>query len=93
MYPNEARLKNLTYKTEICADVYVEFLVKNLDNGLLEQACEPKHFEKITLTRNLPIMLQSKICSLGGLSGNTLRLMGECEYDQGGYFIIDGKEK
>ena len=38
-------------------------------------------------------MLQSKVCSLSGLSGSSLRLMGECEYDQGGYFIIDGKEK
>ena len=88
LYPNEARLKNLTYKSEIRVDVFVEINV-NDDNN---QAPEIKVFEKIPLG-NIPIMLQSKICSLYGLKDNALRIAGECEYDQGGYFIIDGKEK
>ena len=94
LYPNEARLKNITYKTEINVDIFVEMLVYNETSGRLEPGLkEPKHFKNVTLTRNLPIMLQSQICSLGNTKGSTLRLMGECEYDHGGYFIIDGKEK
>ena len=94
LYPNEARLKNITYKTEINVDIIVEMLVFSESTGKLEPALkEPKQFKNVTLTRNLPIMLQSQICSLGSMQGSALRLMGECEYDQGGYFIIDGKEK
>ena len=38
-------------------------------------------------------MLQSKICALHNLEFDTRRQAGECPYDQGGYFIIDGQEK
>jgi DNA-directed RNA polymerase II subunit RPB2 len=87
LYPNEARLKNLTYKTEIQTDVIIEYIVNDP-----EQPRVIRRFRNITLG-NIPIMLQSKICSLYGMKYDTLRLMGECEYDHGGYFIIDGKEK
>ena len=88
LFPNEARLKNLTYKTEIQADVYV----KMITNDGLNSPPIIKTFLKVPLG-NIPIMLQSKICSLYASKNETLRLMGECQYDQGGYFIIDGKEK
>ena len=38
-------------------------------------------------------MLHSKLCVLNNQSFETLRTMGECPYEQGGYFIIEGKEK
>ena len=38
-------------------------------------------------------MLHSKLCVLNNQSFETLRNMGECPYEQGGYFIIEGKEK
>ena len=38
-------------------------------------------------------MLGSNICSTNLLNKNALRAAGECEFDQGGYFLIDGKEK
>jgi len=87
LYPNEARLKNLTYKTEIQVDVIIEFIVNDPS-----QPRVIRRFKNISLG-NVPIMVQSKICSLYGMKYDTLRLMGECEYDHGGYFIFDGKEK
>jgi DNA-directed RNA polymerase II subunit RPB2 len=48
--------------------------------------------EKILLGR-FPIMVQSDFCILSGLSREMRFNMGECRNDQGGYFIIDGKEK
>ena len=38
-------------------------------------------------------MLHSSTCVLNNMPQNVLSEMGECRYDQGGYFIIDGKEK
>ena len=88
LFPNEARLKNLTYKTEIKMDIIVEINVNEEDY----QQHDPIFFSKIPLG-NIPIMLRSNICSTNLLNSNALRAAGECEYDQGGYFLIDGKEK
>lgn len=43
----------------------------------------------------IPIMLHSYYCSLSGLLDENLPLedVGECPYDQGGYFVINGSEK
>ena len=38
-------------------------------------------------------MLHSKICILNNLDPIKLSELGECPYDQGGYFVINGKEK
>ena len=38
-------------------------------------------------------MVHSKRCILNGLDSVKLTELGECPYDQGGYFIIKGKEK
>ena len=87
LYPNEARLKNITYRTEIQTDVIIEYIVNDK-----KQPRVIRRFKNISLG-HIPIMLQSKICSLYGMKYDTLTLMGECQYDHGGYFIIDGKEK
>lgn len=41
----------------------------------------------------LPIMVKSKICHLSSESQDSLFLVNECPYDQGGYFVINGSEK
>ena len=88
LFPNEARLKNLTYKTEIRMDVIIEILVNEEEHPVIN----PIVFSEVPLG-NIPIMLGTNICSTNLLSKDALRASGECEYDQGGYFILDGKEK
>jgi len=41
----------------------------------------------------IPIMVLSRTCHLYQLSDRSLADLGECIYDQGGYFIINGSEK
>jgi DNA-directed RNA polymerase II subunit RPB2 len=89
MYPNEARLRNMTYATTIHYDVEVDFILRELDGSVIRNTIT---LEKIFLGR-FPIMLQSELCILHGLNPSVRFNMGECRNDYGGYFIIDGKEK
>jgi DNA-directed RNA polymerase II subunit RPB2 len=87
MYPNEARLRNMTYGITIHYDVEVDFI-----HHSEEKQIHNIIFNKIYLGR-FPIMLQSDLCILNKLSPEVRFNMGECRNDYGGYFIIDGKEK
>jgi DNA-directed RNA polymerase II subunit RPB2 len=88
MYPNDARLRSMTYGITIHYDVDVELDYYVDDNKVVET----KILEKIYLGR-FPIMLHSNLCILRGLSTEARFNLGECRNDFGGYFIIDGKEK
>ena len=88
MYPNDARLRNMTYGITVHYDVEVDFIYY-VDGERIET---PKTFENIYLGR-LPIMIQSDLCILKSLNKEVRFNMGECRNDYGGYFIIDGKEK
>ena len=86
MLPNIARLKGYTYSSSIFCNVGVKFHDRIGDKMLI------KNFEKINIGI-IPIMVKSKLCILNEMDTIRLSELGECPYDQGGYFIIKGKEK
>jgi DNA-directed RNA polymerase II subunit RPB2 len=88
MYPNDARLRNMTYGVTIHYDIDVDFIYYNGEQRIQET----KTYEKIFLGR-FPIMLHSNLCILRGVATEARFNMGECRNDYGGYFIISGKEK
>lgn len=88
MFPNDARLRNMTYGLTIHYDVDVEFIYYVGD----EKKTHSMVLNKIYLGR-FPIMLQSDLCILNKMSKEVRFNAGECRNDYGGYFIIDGKEK
>ena len=90
MYPNDARLRNMTYGVTVHYDVDVVFVTYD-DKGTRNEETMTLP-DKIYLGR-FPIMLQSDLCILKSLSKEVRFNMGECRNDYGGYFIIDGKEK
>jgi DNA-directed RNA polymerase II subunit RPB2 len=104
MIPNEARLRNMTYAFTIHYDVVIEYTlyVKELDakgnetGKIIKKTPDMEGltvtYEKIYLGK-FPIMLQSDFCILNKLTPEVRYNMGECRNDNGGYFIIDGKEK
>jgi DNA-directed RNA polymerase II subunit RPB2 len=89
MYPNDARLRNMTYGISIHYEVEVDFIFYEGETKKTETILLP---QKIYLGK-FPIMLHSNMCIFKGLAPEVRFNMGECRNDFGGYFIIDGKEK
>jgi DNA-directed RNA polymerase II subunit RPB2 len=90
MYPNEARLHNMTYGATIHYDVDVEIIT--YAPGSSEPTVETTVLSDIYLG-TFPIMVNSNMCITSGMSPEIKYNMGECKCDHGGYFIIDGGEK
>ena len=99
MFPNEARLRNMSYGTTIHYDVDVVFKIAVPNSGEGGGGGSGTRIEVTTATLErillgrFPIMIQSNHCILHGLEPKARFYMGECKNDYGGYFIIDGKEK
>ena len=91
MFPQEARLRNFTYASGMTIDINIKYLIRtgnNLENIVTLYKTLPKiHIGK------LPIMLKSNICVLNQYKYVDSQHTGECKYDTGGYFIINGSEK
>jgi len=91
MFPNESRLRNFTYASSTLIDIKIKYIIRsgdNLENEKVLYNTIPKvHIGKI------PIMLQSTLCLLHNYKHINSNVTGECKYDPGGYFIINGSEK
>lgn len=91
MFPQEARLRNFTYASTMTVDANIKYTIRtgeNLENvQTLHKSIPGIHIGK------LPIMLKSSICILNQYSHINNAETGECAYDAGGYFIINGSEK
>ena len=91
MFPHEARLRNFTYSSTMNFDVNIK-IIKRSGDDLSQIETQHKNISKINFGK-LPIMLKSCICVLSQHSNLNSDLTGECKYDAGGYFIINGSEK
>jgi DNA-directed RNA polymerase subunit B" len=80
LYPNEARLRNLSYS----APLYLEMSVVTED-----QETEPVEAK----IGQLPVMIKSRICNHVNLTDQEMVQYGEDPLDPGGYFIVNGTER
>ena len=90
LYPNEARLRNLSYISTVYANIHVKITYTPAVG--VQSIPYVRNFTKWQLCK-IPIMLHSRYCILHNKPREFLREAGECPYDNGGYFIIDGAEK
>lgn len=88
MFPNEARMRNFTYWSTILTDINIQIIQRNEHHEEISQ----KTIENIHIGK-IPIMLKSSLCELTHHKHIPMKYFGECPYDTGGYFIINGSEK
>jgi DNA-directed RNA polymerase II subunit RPB2 len=91
MFPQEARLRNFTYASPMTIDINIQYITRSGPNLEQLDTCS-KVISQIHIGK-LPIMLNSSICVLKQYKHMNSSLTGECKYDAGGYFIINGSEK
>jgi DNA-directed RNA polymerase II subunit RPB2 len=89
MFPSDVRYRSQTYGLKLICDVVQ--IQEKID------ILTDKRTETITGSEELdvpigliPLMVRSKYCSLNQYKGLD---KSECEYDPGGYFIVNGSEK
>ncbi len=79
--PHACRLDNKTYALTVRADIEIEYVFGS--------ETVTKKFPDVFVGR-VPLMLRSNLCYLSAMDGYEI---GECRFELGGYFIIDGAEK
>jgi DNA-directed RNA polymerase II subunit RPB2 len=91
MFPQDARLRNFTYESSIMIDINIQYNIRTGEN-LQNIECIHKTIPKVNIGK-MPIMVKSSLCLLTHHKHLDPRKTGECAYDVGGYFIINGSEK
>ena len=92
LYPNIARLRNMSYSATIHIDVAVDFYIATDDNPVPTTPTDTLIIPRVLLGR-FPIMLLSDLCILKQLTPDIRFELGEDRDEKGGYFIVDGSEK
>lgn len=88
LYPHEARDSNMTYSLKIIGNIEQIQEVYDLSSRkTISTKVVGKAEDEVILI--LPCMIRSKYCSLNDPNHKSK----DCEYDPGGYFIINGSEK
>jgi DNA-directed RNA polymerase II subunit RPB2 len=87
--PNIARLKNLTYASDIIIESEVDTEYYYKDGGVEKNTVAIKHL----YIGKYPIMVKSDMCHLNNATkGELINIYKEDPNDNGGYFIIGGVE-
>jgi DNA-directed RNA polymerase II subunit RPB2 len=93
MYPNDARLRNMSYAAPVYTDIIATYTMRaprpdgTVDTTVRRRTLPHVHVGKI------PVMVGSNFCLLSDTPEKLPRELGECAADVGGYFIIQGGER
>lgn len=85
--PNEAIVRDLYYSSDLHADIVIRYRLLQAPGTTHEVM-----YDNVRIG-TIPIMVGSSLCVLRGQPAAAVRAMGGCPLDQGGYFIVDGREK
>lgn len=89
MFPSDARHRNLTYTVKLIADIQQIQEKIDIHTNVKEEKITGVEEQNVPIA-TLPLMIRSKYCSLTQYKGND---KNECDFNPGGYFIVNGSEK
>ena len=90
IFPSDARYKSLTYSVTLYADVTQYLETKKFISRQEPVVIKVAETVKDVQVGYIPLMMRSKYCNLTLHKGADNK---ECDYDPGGYFIVNGSEK
>ena len=86
MYPQTARLRQLTYSMPVYCDLKMNTLIYDPET---QDITDSEITDTNVAIAKVPVMVRSDFCTT-----KTQETTGdECKYDPGGYFIVNGSEK
>ena len=85
LYPQEARLRNITYSAPVFMDMAVVVGGDETEEEVVDRT--------ETKVGRMPIMVGSDKCNIANFSDQDLIDIGEDPADPGGYFIVNGSER
>ena len=88
LYPDEARMRHLTYSMPLSVCMKQTVIYYDKDDSIINKS---NTYANRIVIGHIPIMVRSKHCLVSRNKNNNN--IGECRYDLGGYFIINGSEK
>ena len=83
--PQDARVRDFTYESTVFVDVLEE---RTVDGKTVSSTLHPH-----VAAFKVPVMVMSDKCNISALSKEERVQSGECVFDLGGYFIVNGKER
>lgn len=83
--PQEARLNNLNYSLVVTADI-----IQGFTSQMKTHSQKTFHNQKIA---EIPLMLRSRYCHTYQKTPEEMIQLGECDFDIGGYYLVNGKER
>ncbi|KAL8137357.1 hypothetical protein V2J09_003358 [Rumex salicifolius] len=86
MYPRHARLQNMTYSARIFVKTYFEVYTQKKKDGDTSKEVVSEEDKEVFIGR-VPVMVKSDLCWMKDSA------KCDCDFDEGGYFIVKGAEK
>jgi DNA-directed RNA polymerase II subunit RPB2 len=83
--PSYCRMRDLTYQSNLFCKLQID--TESPLTGKKRQI-----YDKILIAQ-VPVMIKSELCKIRNSGEKELAEYGECMYEHGGYFIVNGQEK